>query len=211
MGRSRAVTTALTRRCEREARERIAAEYAARLERARTGVRERRAIEWAVDRLVRDGLVDADTGRAARDYASAIDRSQPGGGGNRPKVDGGDSDPHARLWDASQSAYVARTARSWIWLVGGERQKTMPVLDALFAFDGRRSTGPRPNLVMMREAMDVHHATCERRIIATLGQLAEAMKFVKAHPFAARMRLPDAKALIFAAQTFRPRAVEMAA
>ena len=140
MGRS---TTALLRRIEREDRERIATEYAERLEAARSGTRAKGLPRWAVDQMLAAGDITPDQHSAAHRYRKALERSQPGGGGNAPKVDGGDSDPHARLWDAAQSAQVARTARSWVLASPSTRRTRARVLDRLFAF-------PCPSLEKMR-------------------------------------------------------------
>jgi hypothetical protein len=136
-------TTALLRRIERENQTRIAAEYAERLEAARSGTRAKGLPRWAVDQMLAAGDISPDQHSAAHRYRKALERSQPGGGGNAPKVDGGDSDPHARLWDAAQSAQVARTARSWVLASPSTRRTRARVLDRLFAF-------PCPSLEKMR-------------------------------------------------------------
>ena len=140
MGRS---TTALLRRIECEDQARIAAQYAERLEASRTGTRAKGLPRWAVDQLLAAGDISPDQHSAAHRYRKALERSQPGGGGNAPKVDGGDSDPHARLWDAAQSAQVARTARSWVLASPSTRRSRARVLDRLFAF-------PCPSIEKMR-------------------------------------------------------------
>lgn len=140
MGRS---TTALLRRIERETEERIASEFADRLAASRTGTRAKGLPRWAVDQMLAAGDITPDQHSAAHRYRKALERSQPGGGGDRPKVDGGDSDPHARLWDAAQSAQVARTARSWVLASPSTRRTRARVLDRLFAF-------PCPSLERMR-------------------------------------------------------------
>lgn len=188
------MTTALLRQIDRQDQARVREAWEDR----RLG-HDRRPPVWAVDRLLATGVISAEHHDAAQVFARAIDRSQPGGAASAERVDGSWHDPHASAWDAAQSAYVARTARSWIFQVGGSRAKTMPVLDALFAFDGHASTGPRPTFAQLRRALGLHASTVERRVVATLDQLADAIAFVDAHPFTARMRLPDARRRIIEA------------
>ena len=121
-------TTALLRRIEDEREAKRQEAWANR------GRADHKLPVWACDTLLRNGDIGADLHDAAQRYRSAIERSQGVIGATGEKVDGGDGDPHARLWDASVARQVARTARSFVLASPCSLRKRAAVLDALFAF-----------------------------------------------------------------------------
>lgn len=134
-------TTALLKRIEDE---KEAARQAAWAERA-AGEQRRRNPRWACDTLIRNGQITASQHTAAARYASLLERSHVENGAGGERVDGGDSDIHARLWDASISRSVARSARLFVLRAPSLIKTRMHVMDALFAF-------PQPTMAQMQRS-----------------------------------------------------------
>lgn len=161
-------TTALLRRIEDEREAKRQEAWANR------GRADHKLPVWACDTLLRNGDIGADLHDAAQRYRSAIERSQGVIGATGEKVDGGDGDPHARLWDASVARQVARTARSFVLATPCSLRKRAAVLDALFAFDGEHVTGPLPTMAKMRVINAQRYSAdyAVKRIVGVLELLA---------------------------------------
>lgn len=127
----------------------------------------RRNPRWACDTLARTGQITADQHRAANRYASLIERSHLAGGGRQERVDGGDGDMHARLWDAAVCASAVRQARLFVLRAPSAIKTRMAVLDRLFAL-------PHPTMAQMQCAPSgakYPHDFAVRRIAGVLELL----------------------------------------
>lgn len=163
-------TTALLRRIADEQEAKRQAAWAARA----SGDHERKLPVWAIDTLLRGGDITANMYDAGKRYRSAIERSQAAGGGGGPKVDGGDGDPHARLWDASVSLQVARTARSFVLRARSPIRTRATVLDRLFGWDGHNAISALPTMAQMRQVNGQRYSADQavRRMVGVLDLLA---------------------------------------
>ena len=164
-------TTALLARIEREKHAAAQSERDDRLAQAR-GERQRiHAPKWAVDHLMSVGALTPDQHTAAHRYASALERALGGSGGGYERVDGGDNDPHARLWDMAVSAQTARAVRGFVLASGQRRPTTKPMLEALFSF-------PHPSMSMLRVRRS--GAEVERQVCNVVDLIEQAFQVLDA-------------------------------
>lgn len=135
------MTSALLRRIDDE---KEAARQAAWAERKEHGRPKRNPI-WACDSLIRDGDISSDLHDAGQRYASVLERSLPGGAVRYDRVDGGDADPHARIWDQAVCRTIALDGRLYVLHGRTAIRARMYVFDRLFAF-------PHPTFAQMRRS-----------------------------------------------------------
>jgi len=159
------MTSALMRRIDDETEAKRQAAWAERKEHGRVGAK--RNPKWACDTLVHAGQISSDQHEAAQRYASALERSLPGCAGSYERVDGGGSDPHARLWDQAVCRTIVLDGRLWVLKSRSTARSRMYVLDRLFAF-------PQPTIEQMRRSenggrLQREHAI--NRIVAVLDLL----------------------------------------
>lgn len=156
------MTTKLLRDIARDDEARRQAAWAERSSGAR-----KRPPRWACDTLARTGQITADQYAAANRYAALIERSHLAGAGSMERVDGGDGDIHARLWDAAVCASAVRQARVFVLSAPSAIKTRMAVLDRLFAL-------PHPTMAQMQvspSGAKYPHDFAVRRIAGVLELL----------------------------------------
>jgi hypothetical protein len=139
--------------------------YANRLawvDRAENGRSAKARDPWAVARL-RHRFLSSEQWVAACRFAALLERAEGQGKGRFSEfLEGGDADPHARLWDQAASARAANAASLIV-------RRAVPAVDYdLFL---RAFETPHPTVEALSPG-DRHHPRLARRIMPALDALA---------------------------------------